>query len=338
MEGGGQLLRMATTYSAILGEPIHVTNIRANKNQPGLKPQHLTTLKAASKICGAKTRGVKMDSREIEFIPRKIKGGFYDIDIGTAGSISLLLQCLVPILAFADKKTTLRIIGGTAVNWSPPIPFLENVVYKAFKPLGIEAQVQVLRHGFYPKGGGKVKATVQPVDEIKSIKIKKPSEIIQIRGISLCGRLPAHVAERQAKSASKTLKKAGLKTDIKTIVLRNEKTPLSPGSLVCLWSHDKSVYMGADSLGARGKPSEKVGKEAARSLVKQLETGNAIDKHTSDHLILPLSLASGKSEFTTSEVTLHTLTAIELAKMFTNTEFKIVGKQGNPGLITSIRR
>jgi RNA 3'-phosphate cyclase len=329
---------MTTTYSAIQGEPIHITNIRAKRNQPGLKPQHLTTLKAASKICGARTRGVKIDSREIEFIPRKIKGGFYDIDIGTAGSISLLLQCLVPILAYANKKTILKITGGTAVNWSPPIPFLENVVYKAFKSLGIETRIQVQRHGFYPKGGGKVKATIQPIDEIKSINTKKAPKNPLIRGISICGKLPSHVAERQAKSTIQTLKKAGLKTNIKTIVLRKEKTPLSPGSLVCLWSHEKGVYMGADSLGARGKPSEKVGMEAAKSMIKQLETGSVVDKHTSDHLILPISLASGKSEFTSSEITLHTLTAIELAKTFTNSEFKIVGKQGNPGVITCIRR
>ena len=154
MEGGGQLLRMATSYSAILGEPIKVHNIRAKRRDPGLKPQHLTTLKAASKITAAETSGVSIGSSEIIFKPKHIKGGKYRFDIGTAGSISLLLQCLNPILLYGDKPSNLSVIGGTAVNWSPPIPFLQNVIYKSLESMGVISRLQVEKHGFYPRGGG----------------------------------------------------------------------------------------------------------------------------------------------------------------------------------------
>jgi RNA 3'-terminal phosphate cyclase (ATP) len=155
MEGGGQLLRNAIAYSAILDEPIQVINIRAKREPSGLKPQHLTTLKAAANICNAEISGLKLGSKDIKFFPGEISGGSYKFDIGTAGSISLLLQCLVPITTFANKKTELIIIGGTAVKWSPPIPFLEKIVYKFFKDMGMDIKIKLLRHGFYPKGGEK---------------------------------------------------------------------------------------------------------------------------------------------------------------------------------------
>ncbi|MCW4049691.1 MAG: RNA 3'-terminal phosphate cyclase [Candidatus Bathyarchaeota archaeon] len=330
MEGGGQLLRMATTYSAILSEPIKVNNIRANRSPPGLKPQHLTTLLTASKMCRGELKGAKPGSTEIEFHPGVIKGGDYHVDIGTAGSVSLLLQCLAPIATYADSPVKLSVRGGTAVAWSPTICFVKNVVWGAFRSMGMSLKLGVIKHGFYPKGGGEVEALIKPVRELRGFTIDHGS-VETIHGSSLCGRLPSHVAERQAASAQRVLSETGIESMIEVASLEGIDTPRSPGSMICLWA--ENMPMGADSLGKRGKPAEKVGAEAAISLLRQLKTGASVDYHTSDHLILPCSLARGQSSFKTSRLTLHTLTAIELAKMFTGAEFKVSGREGKPATI-----
>lgn len=330
MEGGGQLLRMATSYSAILGEPIRVYNIRAKRRDPGLKPQHLTTLNAAAKISGAETIGASIGSSEIIFKPRLIRGGEYSFDIGTAGSISLLLQCLNPILLFGNKPSRISVRGGTAVNWSPPIPFIENVIYKALESMGAKSKINIERHGFYPKGGGVITQYTKPVEILHPLMLGE-SNIKRIQGISVCGALPEHVALRQATSAKKKLNGLRVKTDIKPIVA--EPVPFSPGSFVCLWAEGENVFLGADSLGARGKPSETVGEEAANKMINEVRSGANLDRHTADHMILPASLAVGESVFRTSLITLHTLTAIEIAKGFTDAKFKVIGREGEPGTI-----
>ncbi len=330
MEGGGQLLRMATTYSAVTGTPVRVTNIRQGRRQPGLRPQHLTTLQALTRICRARTKGLEIGSRAIEFAPGRITGGDYSFDIGTAGSISLLLQCVAPVAAFADAPVRLAVVGGTAVRWSPTILFLVNIVWRAFEETGFRGQLTLRRHGFYPRGGGRVDVTIHPVKALASFRAEAPRPINEVKGVSLCGRLPRHVAERQARSASTILAEAGYETDIEVIQEGGQGTS-SPGSLICLWSDER--HMGADALGERGKPAERVGGEAARSLVDQLRTGAGVDLHTANNLILPVSIAQGKSVFTTSKLTMHTLTAVELARMMTGAGIVVEGRLGEPGRV-----
>ena len=330
MEGGGQLLRMATSYSAILEEPIKVYNIRAKRRDPGLKPQHLTTLQSAAKISGAETKGASIGSKEIVFKPTRIRGGEYSFDIGTAGSISLLLQCLNPILLFGNKPSRVSVRGGTAVNWSPPVPFLGHIIYNALGSMGAKSVIQVVRHGFYPRGGGLVTQKTDPVETLKPLRPNEPI-IKRIRGISVCGALPEHVAIRQANSAKKRLGILRVKADIKPVIA--DPVPIGPGSFVCLWAEGEDVFIGADSLGARGKPSEVVGEEAAKKMVQEVRSGAHLDRHTADHLILPASLADGESVFRTSLITLHTLTAIEIAKVFTDASFRVDGREGEPGTI-----
>jgi RNA 3'-phosphate cyclase len=322
MEGGGQLLRMALTYSAITCKPVNVTNIRASRRNPGLKPQHYNTVKALKQICNAKVKGLKIDSKEIEFHPETIQGGEYSIDIGTAGSISLMLQCLTPVAAFADDKITLKIKGGTAVKWSPPMTFLTNIVWEAFKKMGFKGEIKTIKQGFYPKGGGLVQATIKPITSLKPLTLPEQGKIKKITGTSLTGRLPDHVAKRQASSAKQCLEDSGYKTEIKAVSIKGANAPLSPGSVITLWTQGApEPYIGSDSLGEKGKPAEKVGKEAADKLVEQIRSGATVDIHTADHLILPCSLARGESIFKTSSTSLHTLTAIKLAEKIVGASF-----------------
>lgn len=334
LEGGGQILRMAVTYSAILGEPIRVNNIRTGRSQPGLKPQHLTTLEAVAKICRAMKKGFRLGSREIEFYPRAPRGGEYKLDIGTAGSISLLLQCLTPIAALAASPTKLTVRGGTNVRWSPPINILTNVIWEATRAMGFKGSLVVIREGFYPKGGGIVEVDINPIESLRPLKARSSSEINLVKGISLCGKLPGHVAERQTKSACEILNREGIETEIKSKVAMGKASPLSPGSVICLWvdSHPQT-YMGSSSLGEIRKPAELVGKEAAVSLVKQIGTHTAVDKYTADNLVLWCSLASGVSTYSMSKLSLHTKTSVEIARLFTGVKIAIDERKDGTALL-----
>ncbi len=334
MEGGGQLLRMAITYSALTARPIRIRNVRGGREPPGLRPQHLTTLKAVSEICGAKVKGLAIGSREVEFHPGPPRGGSYIFDIGTAGSISLLLQCVAPVSAFADSKTRMRVMGGTATEMAPPVTTHERVVWEASRRMGFEGELKILREGFYPKGGGIVEVQISPIEELKPITAEAPERVERVRGISVCGRLPSHIAERQARSAEAVLREAGYEAEVGYRVAGGSEAPLSPGSYISLWAEARpKSFLGADSLGKRGKPAERVGAEAAESLVEQLKMGAGVDLHTADNLILWCSLARGESVFTTSRLTLHTETAIELAKLLAGADFKVEAAQGKASRI-----
>ncbi|MCD6263936.1 RNA 3'-terminal phosphate cyclase [Candidatus Bathyarchaeota archaeon] len=335
LEGGGQLLRMAIAYSAVMGKTVMVYNIRARRSNPGLRNQHLTAIRAVAELCSARVEGLEIGSREVAFYPGEIRGGRHRFDIGTAGSIGLLLQCVTPVAAYAEETTELEVVGGTSVRWAMPVLMLREVVWRALREMGFDGELTIRREGFYPRGGGIVSVRITPVEGLEPLRIEGEVRVKRIRGVSLCGRLPAHVAERQARSAERLLRAAGYHdVEIRREVLRGERAPLSPGSLICLWvESEEPCYLGSDALGERGKPAEEVGREAVELLVRQLRTGAPVDLHTADNLILWCSLADGESLFRTSELTLHTLTAIRLAEMITEARFVVEGSLGEPALI-----
>ena len=335
LEGGGQLLRMAVAYSAIIGKPIRVYKIRTKREEPGLRPQHLTAVKAVAKLCSATVKGLEIASREVVFHPGAIIGGKHRFDIGTAGSIGLLLQCVAPVAAYAKRPSHLEVIGGTSVMRAMPVLMLKEVVWRALKEMGFKGELNIKREGFYPRGGGVVEASISPVEGLEPLRLLEDVKISRIQGLSLCGRLLSHVAKRQAEAAERSLREAGyhdLKIGRET--LEGKRSPLSPGSLICLWVESETpCYFGSNALGERGKPAEEVGREAAESLLRQLKTGANVDLHTADNLIIWCSLAKGESIFRTSELTMHTLTAVKLAEMITEARFEVEGDLEKSALI-----
>jgi len=328
MEGGGQILRMVLSYGAILGEPTRVFNIRAGRSNPGLRPQHLKTAEAVAWMCGGEAEGLGIGSTEVVLRPGSLSGGAYDVDIGTAGSVTLMLQCLAPIAAFSGAHTRLMIKGGTNVRWSPPMPFLENVIWAALGSMGFHGSLTVQREGFYPKGGGLVAVEFRPVEGLTPLRAQGGG-VSSVRGVSLCGRLPSHVAERQAKAAKSIMRGAGVSCEVDVRVLSRRDSPLSPGSLICLWADGgPRVYIGSSSLGERGKPAERVGAEAAEAFLGEARSGAGVDRFTGDSMILWCSLASGESDFTVSELTPHTETAVELARLFTGADIRVEPRGG----------
>jgi RNA 3'-terminal phosphate cyclase (ATP) len=316
-EGGGQIIRTAIALAAITGKEVEITNIRANRPKPGLAAQHLHAVKAVERLSRGETEGLALRSTHLIFTPGELRGFEGDIDIGTAGSITLLLQCLIPVALFADRETSVKITGGTDVNWSPPIDFYTQVFLPALKEIGCDINVDLKRRGYYPKGDGLVDVHVTPSERLKGFAVPKPEHTSVIESISHSSGLPAHVAERQANAANRSLKEAGYDTKIKTEI--EERTKRTTGSGITLWCGYKS----GSALGERGKRAEIVGEEAARNIITELESAATVDVHLADQLVPYIALADGKSVLKVREMTKHLETNIYITQQFLDVEFEI---------------
>ena len=341
-EGGGQIVRTAVALSAVTGKPVHINKIRQGRPKPGLAAQHAHAIQALAGICQAKTSGIAPGSSEISFSPGEIRGGSYEISIGTAGSTTLLLQCLLPALFRASAPTTLSVQGGTDVQWSPTIDYFRNVFLPALQCFRAKASLKLEKRGYYPQGQGRVVCHIQPSElQAARLGIQGPSNSLnssnssnssnslkstgdqpkmEIWGVSHCSNLPEHVAKRQADAATAALQEAGFEASIALEVLRLPST----GSGITLWSRSYGAYIGASSLGKRGLPAEKVGKSAAKELSLELTSGASVDVHLADQLVPYLALAGGSCS--TREISSHTSTNIWTASHFMERKISISQK------------
>ncbi len=331
-EGGGQIIRTAIALAAITGKAVEITNIRANRPNPGLSAQHLHAVRAVERISGGSTEGLALRSTRLAFTPGKLTGFEGAIDIGTAGSITLLLQCLVPAALFADRTTKVRITGGTDVSWSPPMEFYTHVFLPVLRELGCELQLELKRRGYYPKGGGLVDLTVTPARRPNGLVLRKPEHAERIKGVSHSCGLPAHVVDRQARAATHLLKDAGYAAVIKTEF--EERGTWTTGSGITLWSGYKS----GSALGERGKRAELVGEEAARSILTELEAPSTVDVHLADHLVPYLALAAGNSEMRVREMTKHLETNLHITEQFLEVNFTVEKEERADGAVLVIRK
>jgi len=317
-EGGGQILRYTLALASVLGRPVRIVNIRAKRENPGLQRQHLTVVRALAEMTGARVRGATLGSTEVEFEPRRISGGSYRFDIGSAGSITLVLQSLLLVAAFSDKPVELRLTGGTDVPWSPTYDYFKNVFLYHLSRVGYNVELELIRRGHYPKGGGEVIARVaDPPRGFKHINLSERGAILAIKGISHAVRLPRHVAERQARAARDKLASMGVNVPVEIEIesYPPERDPhIGQGSGIALWADASNTRIGADSVGARDKRAEEVGAEAASRLASDLLTGASLDTHMSDMIIPYLLLSDGPSEVTCSSLTLHAYTMIEVSR------------------------
>ncbi len=336
-EGGGQILRVSIALSTIMSEPIRIRNIRAKRSPPGLRPQHETAVTALARMSNADVEGLKVGSTSLEFTPKGPEGGSFFFDTGTAGSVSLILQSLIPVMALSKGRSYVEIQGGTNNPFAPPAEYIEDVLLPTISGMGVTASVQLVRRGFYPKGGGLVKAAVEPVKQLKPTTLTEFKEVREVTGLAYSSRLPRHIVERMAENARKTLEDDGYeRVDIALECLqpKDRKCAIDPGTGIILLARllPKGV-VGSDSLGEVGKPAERVGWEAASTLIKQLATSSPVDKFLGDQLVIYMALASGCSTIKVSELTLHTITCIAVSETITGASFKVVGSRGEPAKI-----
>ncbi|MCS7096039.1 MAG: RNA 3'-terminal phosphate cyclase [Candidatus Bathyarchaeota archaeon] len=325
--GSGTILRLSVAFAAISGQPLHIYNIRHNRPNPGLRPQHLEAVLTAAKLCNAHVEGAALNSREIIFKPGNIRGGSFEAEIGTAGSISMLIMTVLPICLFAEDPVYMRISkGGTDVSGAPTINYMRHVFLPVLRRMGVNANIIVQRYGYYPKGMGEVILTVQPCKELKHLLLENFGNIKAIQGVSLCTFLAdRRVAERQAAAAKKHLRENGYTVDIQTV--NDMSNPLQKGSSIVLWAEtDSGAILGADAIGEINKTSEAVGMEAAEKLLAELSSKATVDTHLADMLVPYIALAEGKSAYLTRNFSDHLETNIWLAEKFLNVKFKVERK------------
>ncbi|MBO0888301.1 RNA 3'-terminal phosphate cyclase [Candidatus Bathyarchaeota archaeon] len=331
-EGGGQILRSSLALAAAIGKEVHIFNIRAGRSEPGLKAQHLTAAKAVADLCNATYQGLEIGSTEFVFKPGPIKGGRFRFDVGTAGSVTLVLQALTPMLPFASDHVSLEIRGGTDVKWSPPVDYLCLVLIPILARIGVEMSLQVVKRGHYPKGGGIVRLDSTPSGRIRPIESLTAGNVTKVEGISHGRMLPRHVADRQAAAARQIVIEKGLPEPELHIDASGEGSQLSAGSGIALCAKtENAAILGADCLGERGVSAEKIGSTAAHRLVEEIETNCFLDRHMGDMIVPYLALANGLSNVSVSRITQHTMTNVRVAEMVSGVEFAPVGNIGQPG-------
>jgi RNA 3'-terminal phosphate cyclase (ATP) len=349
-EGGGQVLRTTLSLAAILGQPVRIERIRAGRKKPGLAPQHLTGVRAIARVCNATLTGATLGSQTLTFAPQQPpQPGVYSFDVteaaerGSAGAVSLVFQTLVVPLALADGRSRLTLKGGTHVPWSPPVHYLSQVYLPSLRQLGIEARIETEKWGFYPIGGGVVRAEIWGAGEPEGseapsgffapLSLVERGDLKRVRGTSAIANLPHHIAERQQRRAIAALRRAGIRAEVEIV----EAPSPGKGTCVFLLAEYEQTVAGFTGLGARGKPAEQVAQEAVDELLNHHASGAALDWHLADQLILPLMLAFGPSEFTTSQVTQHLLTNAWVAQQFLPSRVTIEGAEGEPGHVTVTR-
>jgi len=334
-EGGGQIIRTALALSTITRAPFHITNIRQGRDVPGLKNQHIYAIEALRKLCDAEVTGFEKGSTELTYTPGKIKAKLINLDIKTAGSMTLLLQALLLPSLFADKNMRIKIRGGSDVAWSIPVDYFNHVFLPQMRRYG-KVDLSLLRRGYYPKGAGKIDIKISPrlhqgdakifSDFVKinttAIDLTSRGELLMIKGISHASAMlsDAQVAERQGSAAKRVL----LGQNVPVQMIESYSETLSSGTGITLWaicSLDEDdidiarpIRLGADALGERGKRAEIVGESAAKELVSELESGAAVDKHLADNLVPLLGVFGGSIKV--SEITDHTRTGVYVVEKF----------------------
>jgi RNA 3'-terminal phosphate cyclase (ATP) len=305
-EGGGQIIRTSLTLSAITQKPIRITNIRANRPNPGLQPQHLTACKAVRNVCRGTLSHAEVGSAELAFEPGPIVGGRYEFDIGTAGSVTLVAQTLLPILMRATKPSELRIVGGTHVMKSPGYDYFERVFIPAIAQFGADVEARILRPGYYPRGGGEIEVKAKPSDLRGCTDWPQGSGIEAL--IRLSG-LPELIAVRE--------KKVFVQNGHERVYLRRDEA-LSVGNAVTAWSGLRGGYV----LGEKGKRAELVAQEALDAVLSEKHD---VDMHLADQLLVYAALAEGETGFAAGTVTEHLRTNAFVISKFIDRKIELDG-------------
>lgn len=315
--GSGTIVRYAIALASLLGEDLHITNIRARRDKPGLRPQHLASVKACAEICGARVAGAVVNSMEITYRPSpKIKGGRYQWEIGTAGSTTLLTITLLPIALFADKETSLQISGGLFQDFAPSAHHMQHVLFPTLKKMGIEVELEIVRPGYVPTGGGIIQVSIKPVaGAMKPQQMLQQGKVKEIAGIALSSRLKsARVSERMAEECQKILSRDGYRAKME---IQYDDTAIQAGASLALWAEtDTGCRLGADQAGKRGRSSEEIGRRVALTLLEDLKAGATADRYLADQLIIYAALADGTTEYLIPRFTEHIDSNLWLVEKF----------------------
>lgn len=335
-EGGGQVLRTALALATITGKPVHVTNIRAGRREPGLRPQHLAGVLACARVCGAEVTGAVVGSRDVRFAPGgPAQPGEYVFDVSelagqaSAGAVTLLLQSLLLQLALAGGASSLLLRGGTHVAWSPPAHYVRDVLLPMLARVGVGARMEVLSWGWYPKGGGEVMVEIEGNARLVGADLAARGGFERLSGVASVSNLPSHIPQRMSSRANNLLKEAGFPGGVQPL----RTSGASTGAGIFIAVTYGNAHAGFCALGERGKPSEQVAEEVVRDVLAYAGADEALDPWLPDQLLVALALAEGPSTLTTVRITQHAITNAAIIRQFISREIAIEGAEGAPGTI-----
>ena len=329
-EGGGQILRTAVSLSAVTGEPVKISRIRAGRPNPGLSPQHMTGIEAVAEICGADVDGLFAGSTDIVFKPGQLIGGEYEFDVGTAGSISLVLQsCLLPSI-MSKSAVSMSIRGGTDVKWSPPIDFVRLVHLPLLARFGASCDLEVVSRGFYPEGGGEVTVGISPAGGFRPADIQHRGKSVSIRGVAFAQNLPEHIVSRMKHAALKKL------VDFREVKIESDlRRGHSTGAGIVLVAEYENSVIGESALGAKGVRAEGLGEGCAEDLLETMRSEATVDDHMLDQILPYMALAGKGSCVVAESMTGHAETNVWVIEEFLGKRFSI-SKKEDSAVVTTI--
>ncbi len=309
-ESGGQILRSALTLSMITGQPFRITNIRANRSKPGLMRQHLVAVQSAAAISDAVVTQAEIGSTKLTFAPKRIKAGDYQFAIGTAGSCTLVLQTLLLALVHADGPSTVRISGGTHNGMAPPAHFLQRAYCRMLKAMGVTVDIELVRAGFYPAGGGVMIATVAPCARLQQLSLMEPGARLAGFAEAIIAGVALDVATRELDVVGK-----GMGWAEPQLLVRGLPGDQGPGNALLITLESEHVTEVFTALGERSVRAESVAKGVIHEARRYIASGAAVSEHLADQLLLPMALAGG-GRFTADTVSQHALTNAEVIARF----------------------
>lgn len=315
-EGGGQVLRASLALSLALGRPFEIEGLRGGRLKPGLKRQHLACVKAAQAMSQARVEGDQINSTNLCFSPGSLRGGDYHIEIGSGGSSTLVLQAVLPPLLTASKRSSLTVVGGTHVPMAPIYEYFAHCLLPRLNKMGPRVRSVIEKPGFMLVGGGVIKVEVEPAPALSPLQEVSQGGLTTIGGTILSYNLPREIAEREEKIL-RTLRCFDL--DIEVSHFQDE---VGPGNVVYLRAEYGSDLTIASGLAVRGVSAEKVARQALNRLIRFMAAQVPVDEYLADQLVVPSFLA-GAGSFLTEKPSLHCRTVLELAAMFTDTQYKI---------------
>ena len=329
-EGGGQVLRSSLALSVLTGKPFKLVNIRARRAKPGLQPQHVMCVKAAGTISGATYKGASNGSAVLYFEPGTLKSGKYVFSIGTAGATALVLHTVaLPLALRGGEASEVAITGGTHNQHAPCYHFLETTWAAYMRRMGVEVEVEMTRPGFYPRGGGEIRAVIHPCSRVNGLHLTTCPELTTAGGFSAFAGLPESVGRKQARRLSVRLKTEGVEPHIPV----EEWHAANPGTVAAVIFRQAPVPPLFFGLGERGKPAESVADDAADEAIRFRDAKCPVDPHSADQLLLPLVFSRDASEFKTSEITRHLTTNIATVRKFVDRVIEVDGEAGQPGTV-----
>ncbi|UCD28248.1 MAG: RNA 3'-terminal phosphate cyclase [Planctomycetota bacterium] len=309
-EGGGQILRSSLALSMVMGVPFRIRKIRAGRKKPGLMRQHLTAVQAAKQVSNAKAEGVNIGSTELTFEPGPISPGQYDFAVGTAGSTTLVLQTVLPVLLCASGPSQLTFEGGTHNPFAPPFDFLQKAFIPIVNRMGPQISATLDRPGFYPAGGGKFSLTIQPIDKLKGVDFLESGRIVQQRARAIVANLSRHIAEREIKVIHS---QTGWNEDCFTI--EETKKSSGPGNIVMIEVQSEHLTEVFTGFGQKGIRAETVAEKALQAYQRYQQADVPVGEYLADQIMLLLAIACSGS-FITLPLTNHSTTHIELIRKF----------------------